>query len=266
VRSEKSLYVRAGGARRFEARKGLPEATNTNPTLALDPSGRLLVPTYRGLARQNGDGWEIIDAQQGLNTNDISAVMQDREGSMWIGLLGSGVARWLGYSEWQGWSEREGLSRESIWSMVRGASGRLWVGTQFGLNYADGHGERLIWRRQPVTGVDMIRALAAAPDGTLWIGGTPGGLHQLNPRTGLTRAFGPAEGLNSDNIRHLMVDGEGRLWASTRDGLFRGVAHNSQFEQILPPGTQPNETFHMTAIESPGATLDRRRARIGETH
>jgi signal transduction histidine kinase/ActR/RegA family two-component response regulator/streptogramin lyase len=136
--------------------------------------------------------------------------------------------------------------------MVRDASGRLWVGTQFGLNYADGHGERLIWRRQPVTGVDMIRALAAAPDGTLWIGGTPGGLHQLNSRTGLTRAFGPAEGLNSDNIRHLMMDGEGRLWASTRDGLFRGVAHNSRFEQILPPGTQPNETFHMTAIDRHG--------------
>ena len=252
VRSEKSLYVRASGAQRFEARTGLPESTNTNPALALDPSGRLLVATYRGLARQDGDGWEMIGAQQGLTSNDISAMMQDREGSMWIGLLGSGVARWLGYSKWQGWSEREGLSRESVWSMARDASGRLWVGTQFGLNYAEEHGDRLVWRRQPVAGVDMIRTLAAAPDGTLWIGGTPGGLHQLNPRTGRTQAFGASEGLNSDNVRHLMVDGEGRVWASTRDGLFRGVAHNARFERIFPPGTQPNETFHMTAIDRQG--------------
>ena len=137
VRSEKFLYVRPGGARAFHLDPGLPESTNTYPTLALDPSGRLLAPTYKGLARQTGSGWEIIGAEQGLGTNDISAVMQDREGSIWLGLLGSGLARWLGYDEWQSWSDREGLSRESIWSIARDASGRLWVGTQFGLNYAE---------------------------------------------------------------------------------------------------------------------------------
>ena len=194
VRSDTSLYFRASGAQRFEARKGLADSTNTNPTLALDPAGRLLVPTYRGLARQNGDGWELIEAQQGLTSNDISAVMQDREGSIWIGLLGSGLARWLGYNEWQSWGEREGLSRESIWSITRDASGRLWVGTQFGLNYAEQKDGSLVWRSQRVAGIDMIRALAAAPDGTLWIGGTPGGLHQLNPRTGEQRRFGRGGG------------------------------------------------------------------------
>ena len=252
VRSETSLYFRASGAEHFEARPGLPESTNTNPTLAFDPSGRLLAPTYRGLARQNGDGWEIIDAQQGLTTNDISAVMQDREGSMWMGLLGSGVARWLGYSEWEGWSEREGLSRESVWSIARDAGGRLWVGTQFGLNYAARSGPKLVWRRQRVAGVDMIRALAAAPDGSLWIGGAPGGLHRLNPQTGRTLAFGPSEGLKSDNVRHLMVDGEGRVWASTRNGLFRGAERNTRFEQIVPSGAQPGGMFHMTMVDRKG--------------
>ena len=253
VRSDTSLYFRANGTPRFEARKGLPESSNTNPTLAFDPSGRLLVPTYRGLARQNGDGWQLIDAQQGLTSNDISAVMQDREGSMWIGLLGSGVARWLGYNEWTGWGEREGLSRESIWSITRDANGRLWVGTQFGLNYAETQKDgRLIWRSQRVAGIDMIRTLAAAPDGTLWIGGTPGGLHQLDPRTGEQRTFGRAEGLSSDNVRHLMVDRQDRVWASTRDGLFRGLAENHRFEQSFPAGTQPGEMFHMTMVDRQG--------------
>ncbi len=95
VRSEKSLYLHAIGSKRFTALTGIPEATNTYPTLALDPSGHLLVPTFRGLMRETEHGWELIQAEEGLTTNDIAAVVQDREGSIWLGLLGSGLARWL---------------------------------------------------------------------------------------------------------------------------------------------------------------------------
>jgi signal transduction histidine kinase/CheY-like chemotaxis protein/streptogramin lyase len=257
VRSDRALFVRAPGARRFQQRGGLPEATNTYPTLALDPLGRLLAGTYRGLARQTGDGWEIIGAQEGLTTNDISSVVQDREGSIWLGLLGSGLARWLGYNEWQSWSDSEGLSRESIWSIARDAGGRLWVGTQFGLNYAEERGGKLLWRRQPTTGINMIRALAAAPDGTLWIGGAPGGLRHLNPRTGEARYIGAGQGLNSNDVLHVSVDGEGRVWVATRNGLFRSrtrAAWGSEpgFEQQFPEGTEPGETFHMTIADGQG--------------
>jgi len=131
VRSDHQLYVRREGSAKFEARPGLPSSTNTYPTLALDPSGRLLVPTFKGLARETVNGWEIIDEHQGLPTNDIAAVMQDREGSIWLGLLGSGLARWLGYNEWVSWTDRDGLSRDSVWSIARDGSNRLWVGTQF---------------------------------------------------------------------------------------------------------------------------------------
>ncbi len=246
VRSEHSLYLRPAGSQKFQVRGGLPEANNTFPTLALDPSGRLLVPTYRGLARQTPSGWEIIDAQQGLGSNDICYVMQDREGSIWLGLLGSGLAKWLGYDEWQNWTDREGLSRESIWSIARDARGRLWVGTQFGLNYADDSQGKLIWRQQPVAGVEMIRTLAGAPDGSLWIGGAPGGLRWLNPRTGETRAIGAEQGLKSNYIRHVMVDKSARVWASTRDGLFRSKEHSQEFEQLTLDDNRARELFHMT--------------------
>ncbi|HLH40602.1 MAG TPA: ATP-binding protein [Bryobacteraceae bacterium] len=248
VRSEKSLYLRAAGSQKFEPRRGLPEATNTYPTLAIDPAGRLLVPTYRGLARQTNSGWELIDAQQGLTTNDVSAVMQDREGSIWLGLLGSGLARWLGYNEWQSWGEREGLSRESIWSIARDASGRLWVGTQFGLNYAENRQGRLVWRKQPVEGMEMIRALAPAPDGSLWIGGSPGGLRWLNPRTGESRFYGEADGLKSSNVRHVMLDRSGGVWVSTRDGLFVREPGEKKFRAALS-----GETFYMTMMDRGGA-------------
>ena len=168
VRSEKFLYERAAGAR-FVPRPGLRESSNSTPTLALDPGGRLLASTYKGLARQTDSGWEIISAKDGLTSNEISTVLQDREGSIWIGLLGSGLARWLGYNEWQNWGEAEGLSRESTWSILRDKGGRLWVGSLFGLNYAENAGGKLVWRQQRLPVDGFIRTMAEGPDGTLWV-------------------------------------------------------------------------------------------------
>ena len=90
VRSATQLFHRVPKAARFTAIAGVPESKNTYPALALDSVGHLLVPTNRGLARETRAGWEIVDAEEGLNTNDISSVIRDREGSIWIGLLGSG--------------------------------------------------------------------------------------------------------------------------------------------------------------------------------
>ncbi len=247
VRSEHTLAVRSAVSLHFQLRSGVPPATNTNPTLALDPEGHLLVPTIQGLARETAQGWEMVGAEQGLTTNDISAVQQDRERSVWLGLFGSGLARWLGYNEWQSWSEHEGLSRESVWSFARDPAGRLWVGTQIGLNYAVEKDGRLTWQRQPIPGLEMARALAPGPDGSLWIaGGYRGGLRQWDPRTGTTRTFGPADGLTSDWVVHVAVDASGTVWVATSQGLFRSVSPGKvRFEQLQPAGTQPGEGFSM---------------------
>jgi signal transduction histidine kinase/ligand-binding sensor domain-containing protein/ActR/RegA family two-component response regulator len=252
VRSEKYLFERVSGGR-FILQNGLPESPNTYPTLALDPAGRLLAPTYEGLARQTESGWEVITAKDGLDSNDISAVMQDREGSIWIGLLGSGLARWLGYNEWQSWGEREGLSRESIWAITRDGTGRLWVGTQFGLNYAENVGGKLLWRKQAAVDAGFVRTLASAPDGTLWIGTDPGGLLALNVKTGAVRKIGEAQGLKNIKVRHIALDHEGRLWVATYGGLFRSIpGNNTQFEQLSPPGTDAEEIFHSILVDRDG--------------
>ncbi len=255
VRSEKVLFERKARGR-FVAQADLPESSNTYPTLALDPGGRLLATTIKGLARQSENGWEIINAKDGLNSNDISAVMMDREGSIWIGLLGSGLARWLGFNEWQSWGETEGLSRESTWSIVRDLNGRLWVGTQFGLNYAQTVGGKLMWKQQPLPGAGFIRTLIATPEGILWIGLDPGGLLALNLKTGAVRQIGEAQGLKSTKVRNATIDREGRIWVATYAGLFRSMAGNPErFEQLNPPGTDAAEIFHGVVVDRDGGVV-----------
>jgi signal transduction histidine kinase/ligand-binding sensor domain-containing protein/CheY-like chemotaxis protein len=244
VRSTTGLYSRDKGEKRFTSRaQNLPEAQQVYPTLALDSEGRLLVPTYKGLARQTDAGWELVGKNSGLGTDDISTVIQDREGSIWVALRGAGVARWLGYGEWRGWSETEGLSRSAVWSMVRDANGRLWVGTQHGLNYLEGNESNAKWKQWPVPDSQVIRALAASRNGSLWIGGDPGGLWRLHPKTGSLVRFGAAQGFTATEVLHLAIDSRDRVWVSTRQGLFRGDAESKRFEQILPEGTGADETF-----------------------
>ncbi len=257
VRSDRSLFLRAAGAQRFVPQPGPPETLNPYPTLALDPRGRLLIPTDRGLARQTETGWEIITVDDGLSTNDISYVVQDREGSIWLGLLGSGLARWLGYDEWQSWTDREGLTRSSVWSITRDRSGTLWVGTQFGLNYAEmgSPGGKLVWKHHPAAAGEMARGLAASPDGTLWIAADGGGLLQVDPRTGASRRFGLEHDL--DGVVHVMLDGQGLVWVSTRHGLFRSkapapMAAPVAWEKLEPPGTSDDEGFVLAVEDDAG--------------
>ncbi len=237
IRSDRLLYVRQESSQRFLPRTGLPESTNTFATLALDPSGRLLVPNNSGLARETGTGWETIDARQGLPTNDIAAIMQDREGSIWLGLLGSGLARWLGYNEWQSWSDREGLSRESVWSIAHDGSGRLWVGTQFGLNYAEERNGRMTWRQQPVPGVEMIRALAYS---------------NSNPRDPgvVNRCHG------GSSVPRVMVPGAGSMWIGATPGA---SAIGSRHDATAHHRTRARADQHQRAQHHGGS----RRTRVG---
>ena len=260
VRSASSLYQRAAGLKQFRLVPGLPGSPNTFPTLALDPSGRLLAPTYKGLAKQTATGWEMIDAERGLTTNDISMVFQDREGSIWLGLLGSGLARWLGYDEWKGWSNHDGLSRESIWSIARDSRGRLWAGTQFGLNYLEENSsdQPAVWRHSSAAASEMVRALAASPDGSLWMGtesvGAPserdaGGLWQMDAAGRVRRITLPG-GQPLQGVRSIHVDRQQRVWVASSQGLYRtkstaAFAVPVQLELQRPPAPTTLEAFYV---------------------
>ncbi len=253
VRSEKSLYMRSRGSDRFQVQPEVAASEGAYPALELDSIGRLLVPTSDGLARRTAKGWETVTVDDGLGSTGISAVFRDREGNIWLGLLGSGLARWLGYNEWQSWTDREGLSRPSVSSLaglnLGDASRMLWVGTEDGLDYAEMRNGRLNWKHRKIPGIAKIRTVVSGPDGTLWIGGDETGLTRFDSHSGRLQRFGAAQGL-AGGVQYLMTDREGRVWASTDQGLYRTTA-GTRFEKISPPATSP-ENFAMTAEDQSG--------------
>lgn len=154
--------------------------------------------------------------------NDASSVL-------WVGSIGSGVARRK--------NDRFGLMRSNpedpetlsspiMQGMMGGPDGKLWIGTPSGLNELD-----------PVTGVirsyrhdpgnphslsnNWVFTVYVGDDGIVWVGTWDGGIDLFNPRTGtfsyLHARRGDPTTIPSDAIRVLKKDHSGTMWVLTYD-------------------------------------------------
>jgi signal transduction histidine kinase/ligand-binding sensor domain-containing protein len=105
-------------------------------------------------------------------------------------------------------------------ALAQTADGTLWIGGHTGLNRFDGvHFVRYPGPSDeplPSTGVS---ALAASPDGGLWIGFVFGGISLL--RDGHVISYGVHDGIPAGSVRNFAYDREGVLWVAATGGLAR---------------------------------------------
>ncbi len=251
IRSQQRFFVRRKGSSQFvSAGRGLP-FSDGEETPFLEDKGRLLVPTKQGLA-VGTSSWQILGEEQGLPSDSVSCVFRDREGSLWIGFGGLGLARWIGHEEWQSWTRAEGLRHDQARAVFQDELGTIWAGTNAGLYFLK-PGARS-WVEHPAFRSYLVRTIAAGPDGSLWVGCSPGGLMRIDRRSGVVHRYGNESGLSSDMFIGLTLDPENRLWVSTEAGLFRGsaVASPVRFEEVNPPWSGKAKTYSRALVGRDG--------------
>ena len=196
---------------RYTSRE-LPGRVNAVPylSIALDGKGRIVATQGSDFGLWENGQWRMVTARNGLSHHDLSALFVDREGSMWMGMIGHGLSRWLGQGRWEAYTVAEGLSDDIVWTSLRDAKGRLWVGTESGLNYlADG--EVKLWKQ---AGIETSRSLTLAENDGLWVGSAAGALVHID-ETSLT-----ATQWKMPEVYRVLADGEHKLWIATGAGLF----------------------------------------------
>ncbi len=115
LRNSQRIFWKAKGARKFEDRRGDVEPSADVGNAVYDHEGRMLIPSMRGIAILPAGGltnarigWQQVDESNNLPSSSVTALMQDREGSLWLGFGGIGLGRWLGYGKWESWGRAEG--------------------------------------------------------------------------------------------------------------------------------------------------------------
>jgi signal transduction histidine kinase/streptogramin lyase/ActR/RegA family two-component response regulator len=239
TRSPSRLYRKPPGATRLVQEKPDIASSIFWGALTLGRDGSVMVPTDKGLAIYREGNWKVIGEQRGLRTAMTSAVVEDREGSLWIAMIGGGVARWLGYGEWEAWTKAQGLPSDLIWSIRRDRKGALWVGTSLGLTRLEGPGPPRTWTRKDGLGGDNVRWLGETSDGSMWAVVKPGSVARIDPATGKIRLFGKADGLPCQTSHRGFVDHLDRLWVATACGVFRNdlPSASGRFRRIDQPAS-----------------------------
>ena len=207
------------GRSQFEIPDSPFQRTEPVGLLSADSGGNILVGIGDGLAIWAGDGWTKIRRSAGLR-GSVYCALQDREGSLWIGLLGRGLVRWLGYGEWEAFTSDGGLDSDVVYQMAPLPDGSVWAGTEGGLYRGRRRNGVWSWQGQPQFGGIPIHSVRPDGAGRLWLGTESHGVARFDPATGRVAWFTARQGLNAKDPFTLLLDRENRVWAATEQGLF----------------------------------------------
>jgi ligand-binding sensor domain-containing protein len=175
-------------------------AALSEPALALDPG--------KAITQFTQDTW---DAARGLPSNQVNAILQTRDGYLWIATSG-GLARFNGMTFTVFTKENTtGLPANDVWSLLEDRKGVLWVGTNEGLvRYKGGRFCDLMFPEK------AMLSLAEDTEGAIWTGNwnelrrvKDGQFAVLDREAGLTERVAARQ--------------EGGVWAKGREGGFKHV-------------------------------------------
>lgn len=166
-----------------------------------------------GLYRQQAGQWTHFGNSNNLPNPFVWSVSEDPQKRLWVGTWGGG----LSIEQSNRFERVPGLAdlTSPMLAILHGANGVTWLGTDTGLLRYEA-GTLTHYGAENGLILPDVRAIAEAPDGTLWFGMMGGGLGRL--QNGVVKQFRSQDGISSDFVQCLHLDGHGALWIGTYGG------------------------------------------------
>jgi diguanylate cyclase (GGDEF)-like protein len=227
------LFDRSG--RRTALLRG--ELAHQNPALgnesvtaiASTPDGTVYLGCKKSVYRADADSGHLarVTFEHGT-AGGVDALLYDH-GTLW---LGTDYGLWrIDVSKGRSSTAiqavlKEPLTSQRVTALQRGVGDDLWVGTENGLNRVDlatGNVERIAPDPASPTGLGagLISSMLFDRSGRLWMSTFGGGIDVLEGRdeAGRPKFLRLIEGLPNANIDMLLEAPDGKIWASTDDGV-----------------------------------------------
>ena len=196
--------------------------------------------------------FERISTRNGLSSNNVFSIMQDRKGFLWIS-TGNGLNRFDGYSSKVFKSipdDSTSLSDNRILVSFEDKNGYIWIGTmQGGLNKYDKYTQKI--KRYPFNINDdntlkgeRVFSIYQDSKDLLWIGTSSGLFLYIKEKDIFQNknsfCFGDKKAYT---VRFIKEDFSGNLWIGTSNGLYIIDASRNKVTSLNTSNSQLNNNF-----------------------
>lgn len=165
-----------------------------NQPMTYDRNNTIWLGSQTGLYRYAEQEWTQFAAENSeLPSNEISAVVCEKNGDLWVATITKGIARFDG-SNWTTYTAASsGLPSDTVRSLAIDSNGVLWVGTIAGLASYNGTTWLVKNKENWVLPGNIVAGIAVAPDNGLWVATEAGLLHVSQVLTDVSEPTQPGK-------------------------------------------------------------------------
>ena len=226
--------------------------------LSEDADGTLLVIQARHIDRLlAGRLQEAYRLPGTLDPTPTNTILRDRDGGIWIGSLGGGLAH-VHDRRVDQFSRSDGLTSDSVGGFLQDREGNIWVGTRDGLDRFRRTPGTQFTGRQGFSNLQVTSVLAST-DGSLWVRTVEGLDHWENghvtayrEKTDLvdrTRGHATARAFGASVYGNGLVEGGGSLFQDQRGRIWisgQNVGYLDRGKFVAVTGVPDGPVFAIT--------------------
>ncbi len=189
--------------------------------------GVVWIATYSEIIRYDAGETTVFTGEDGFE-NGIRKVAVDTDGAVWVGKTfgkEAGLYRYDG-TAWTSYSADDGLPSNTVFDLVPGEDGGLWIATDKGLCRYDGRQFATYTAPNEIAGNWPVSV--AKQDEYIWTA-TNGGVSRFDGSVWAN--FTTRDGLPGVSAHAVLTDDTGVVWAATEGGLAR--FDGSTWETVL---------------------------------
>ena len=231
--------------------------------LIVDHTGDIWLGMYdQGLSVLNPSTGKVkrYGRQQGLSSNTVISLLEDRAGNVWIGTT-QGLDRFdsqtgrLTHHDLSRFAPNDPRSR-IVSALCEDSLGRVWCGTAthvLRFDRSQGNMEQILstTAASGATFSPAINVITPTHNGAVWVGTMGGGMFKIRSDGTVERRFThTTNSLSQNRVKTILIEPDGIMWIGTEEGLNRYDPLNDHWRVYRTTDGLPNDFIYGVLVDS----------------